>query len=215
MSSLHKTWKRKTPVWNAHKKGLQIAWNKGITGEKSHMTGTKNHQFGKVGILSPNFGKKRSIITRQKMREKALGRVCSEKTRKKMSMSNLKQPRGFAARTMYMNTSIERILEKEFIDMGLIKNKDFYRNYRISNIAKVDFFFPAYNTIVEADGCYYHYCLKCKKGDNNTLKRVEIDRLKTNALKKEGYVVFRFWEHDIKSNVKLLVNKIQIVWQKI
>lgn len=180
--------------------------------------GENNPQFGKKGKLSANYGKKRTEKTRikQSISARAAWKIPKIIRKHKLaaSISNIRSPRGFALKTIYSDTQIELLLEKELQKLGFRRNKDYYKNKNIKNIANVDFYFPKQKTIIEADGCYFHYCRKCKKGDKNTFERIKIDEKKTKKLKSLGYVVFRFWEHDIKSNPIKLINKILKKWKQ-
>lgn len=57
-----------------HKQKLSLAF-----------TGEKNHQYGKVGELSPNFGKLRNEETKQKISESLKGRTLSSEHKTKLS----------------------------------------------------------------------------------------------------------------------------------
>jgi len=87
------------------------------------------------------------------------------------------------------------------------------RNYPA--YGKPDFVFPPKRVAVFIDGCFWHRCPKhCrmpasrvqyweKKIDGNAKR----DRHVTKELKKKGWTVIRFWEHDLKGG-KALSQKI-------
>jgi len=58
-----------------------------------------------------------------------------------------------------------------------------------------DFYLPDYNIVLYADGNYWH----------NLPNYIERDKRINKALKANGYKVLRFWEKDIKANVRLLL----------
>lgn len=76
---------------------------------------------------------------------------------------------------------------------------------------KPDFAFPKKRVVVFIDGCFWHGCPKhCRlpatnvqywesKIDGNVLR----DRRVTRELKKRGWIVFRFWEHELKGYASL------------
>lgn len=53
------------------------------------MTGKGNHQYGKIGELSPNYGRKQSKECIEKVRKANLGRKCSEETKEKIRQVNI------------------------------------------------------------------------------------------------------------------------------
>jgi len=67
------------------------------------------------------------------------------------------------------------------------------------------------------DGCFWHACKKCysepktnpifwrKKITQNKKRRVKVRR----TLKKAGWTVLEFWEHEIKNNPKKVTNMIE------
>ena len=59
------------------------------------------------------------------------------------------------------------------------------------------------NICILIDGCYWHGCEKCfdrNKMENKILAIKTRDNLVTGKLRQDGYIVLRFWEHDIKEN---------------
>lgn len=95
--------------------------------------------------------------------------------------------------------------ENAFIE--ILKNnsiKGWRRNAQF--FGKPDFVFPAYHVAIFIDGCFWHNCPKhCRLPASNTSywqgKIVHNRRrdIKVNReLKKNGWVVMRFWEHDLR-----------------
>lgn len=76
-------------------------------------------------------------------------------------------------------------------------------------IGNPDIFFPAYKVAVFLDGCFWHGCPKCGHIPitNNAYWRAKIertierDRSKAKALEEQGYLVVRFWEHELNDNI--------------
>jgi len=75
---------------------------------------------------------------------------------------------------------------------------------------KPDLFFPAKKLAVFIDGCFWHKCSKCfvKPASNSQFWRkkignnVEHDRKVDTILRKNGIIVLRIWEHEIRRNVQ-------------
>ena len=96
------------------------------------------------------------------------------------------------ARIDYMRKNGGRHISKRedkfsdwFESLGLIKGKDFIRQYLLKDMKHkylLDFYFPKINLVIEFDGEFYH-----------RYKREE-DRQKTQELKDKGCVVLRFLE---------------------
>lgn len=54
------------------------------------------------------------------------------------------------------------------------------------------------NIAIFADGCFFHNCPQCFPGCRGRYR----DKRITKKLQERGYVVLRFWEHDIHKNWK-------------
>ena len=115
------------------------------------------------------------------------------------------------------NTKIEILLQNELIGRKVV----FELGHELLDRTVPDAFIEP-NICVYSDGCYFHFCLTHKQGNfdkeghlrqtphaiaNN--KRPESDRNTNEKLEKCGYKVFRFWEHEIKKDVKACVDQIE------
>ena len=159
---------------------------------------SKSHMGIKVGML----GKKHSFSTRQKLKKTRAKQIFTKETRKKMSLALINKPN-----KKFRNTSIEQKITKELEKRGLKKNIDFLQNKGVMNIANVDFYFPKHKKIIECDGCFHHACKK--HGNPKYHQNVPLlDHKKTKLLSKEGFKVYRFWEHDINTSVSNCVDKV-------
>lgn len=109
------------------------------------------------------------------------------------------------------NTKPEMQLRKLLSSEGI-------RGYRIYSklLGKPDIVFNKYNVAVFIDGCFWHKCPKCfkqpktnklfwKKKIEGNLKRDKIVNIK---LKKEGWKVLRFWEHQIAKDINSCFTRI-------
>ncbi|MGH9344885.1 MAG: very short patch repair endonuclease [Terriglobia bacterium] len=80
--------------------------------------------------------------------------------------------------------------------------------------AKADFFFPHANLIVFIDGCFWHGCPACTISIPRTnteywRTKLQINRARdarvTRQLVLQGFVVKRFWEHEVPQCIKELI----------
>jgi DNA mismatch endonuclease, patch repair protein len=78
-------------------------------------------------------------------------------------------------------------------------------------LGKPDFVFPKNKIAVFIDGCFWHGCPKhCRMPATNVqywTQKIEgnakRDRQVTKGLKKKGWIVIRFWEHELKGCASL------------
>ena len=114
------------------------------------------------------------------------------------------------------NTKLEISLRKMLSSYGI-------KGYRINSklLGKPDIVFSKYKIAVFADGCFWHKCPDCYKEPKNNKKfwktkisgNVNRDKKVNKILKKEGWLVLRFWEHllrkDINSVYKYLLKELK------
>ena len=185
--------KGRTP-WNKGKKTGIAPWRgKKLSKEHRENIGKNNAKYWS--------GKKRpapSEETRKKMSEAGIGRKPwnmgiphSEDTKAKMKITRARQvlPR--------QDTIIEVKLQKLLEENGI----RFETHHSI--LGQPDIFIKP-NIAIFADGCYWHKCSDCGYGDGR-----EKDREVTDELTQRGYVVLRFWEHEINKNVETCLSKIE------
>ena len=101
------------------------------------------------------------------------------------------------------NTGIERILSRDLRKQGL----KFKQHYRIGpGTTAIDIAFPSKKIAIFVDGCFWHGCPKHyripkKKFWINKIERNKLrDRRIRTRLKKDGWMVMRFWEHQLKDD---------------
>jgi DNA mismatch endonuclease (patch repair protein) len=90
------------------------------------------------------------------------------------------------------DTKIEKKLQNELKKRHII----FKTHPNIDNISQPDILIPKYNTIIFADGCYWHNCPLHGNGYNPS----PYDNGQIKLLELRGYKVFRFWEHEINES---------------
>ena len=97
-------------------------------------------------------------------------------------------------------TKIEILLENE-----LTKRQLRFERQKTIEICQPDIFLPEYKIIIFADGCYWHGCpIHFPKHNPNS----QHDKGCTEYLKKCGYIIFRFWEHEINESPEKCIDKI-------
>lgn len=84
------------------------------------------------------------------------------------------------------------------------------RHYKVAG--KPDFTFPRERIVVFIDGCFWHGCPKhCRMPASNVpywekkIKgNVRRDKRIRKSLKEQGWIVYRFWEHELKGCASLI-----------
>ena len=110
------------------------------------------------------------------------------------------------------NTSPEMKLRKMLWESGL-------RGYRVHYKlpGKPDIVFTRKKVVVFVDGCFWHKCPVCFRPPETNAefwneklqKNVERDLRVTQELETLGWVVLRFWEHEIKKTPEDVVKRIR------
>ena len=68
------------------------------------------------------------------------------------------------------------------------------------------------------DGCFWHKCPRCYKPPKSNKKywkakierNTKRDKYVNRKMKKEGWTVLRFWEHQVKENKSFVIKKLTI-----
>lgn len=79
-----------------------------------------------------------------------------------------------------------------------------------------DFIFQKEKVAIFIDGCFWHGCPRCKTQPKTNAKYWKLkiannqkrDKEVKKQLIRDGWKVFRFWEHEIKKNPNRVMNKI-------
>jgi len=114
------------------------------------------------------------------------------------------------------NTSIELLLRKALWSSGL--------RYRLKSklIGKPDIVFNLAKVAIFVDGCFWHGCPEHGQlpqtnesfWESKIRANVDRDRVVSKALTGQGWIVIRFWEHDIKRDIKGCVSRVKMSIQK-
>lgn len=112
------------------------------------------------------------------------------------------------------NSKPELLLRKHLFSKGLRG----YRKNAKSLPGKPDIVYTKRKVAVFINGCYWHGCEECgwKPPAHNTeywankiQKNKQRDKVKIEKLEEIGYKVITIWEHEIKKDIDLVVDKIQ------
>lgn len=105
----------------------------------------------------------------------------------------------------FEGTKIENAVEEAL----KVNNLSFSKQELLFNKFLVDFVDQTNKIVIFTDGCYFHACEEHRPQElKNWKKRKQIDISQTAYLTKCGYKVFRFWEHEIKSDVSKCVQQV-------
>jgi DNA mismatch endonuclease (patch repair protein) len=112
------------------------------------------------------------------------------------------------------NTSPELKLRKLLWVSGI-------RGYRIHYkfTGKPDLVFTRQRVAIFVDGCFWHKCPICFRPpatnaefwNEKLQKNVERDKAVTGRLEEGGWIVLRFWEHEVKKTPDEVVAKIKAI----
>jgi DNA mismatch endonuclease (patch repair protein) len=112
----------------------------------------------------------------------------------------------------------------EFLVMNELKHRKIYFAKHVRKIiGNPDIVFRRNKLIVFVDSDFWHCNPKffimpktnVKYWKEKIIKNIECDKFVNRELKKSGWKVLRFWESDIKKNVKKIVDKIIKIKNKI
>jgi G:T-mismatch repair DNA endonuclease (very short patch repair protein) len=151
----------------------------------------------------PELGKKISKgakgIPKPKPEGFGFGRIHSKKTKSKMSDSAIK-------RIIETDQNHTSNLEDYFSTILDSLNIKYIRFFYAKDIkAFYDFYLPKYNIIIEVDGDFWHCNPNTKYAEpsyNTQRKNLKRDKQKTEWAQQNGFKLLRFWENDIKNDVK-------------
>ncbi len=157
------------------------------------LKGEKHPAYGKTWeeIFGKNKARKLKQLTSVRSRELIIERIRN-------------------GRFPFHHTKIEKIMFEEMNKRGFF----FTSQYRLKKFV-CDFALPNQKIIVECDGDYWHANPGIYNRENfERLGKIQQEKITRDArkdefLKKNGWIVMRFFETDIKKNVVECVNKIE------
>lgn len=111
-------------------------------------------------------------------------------------------------------TSPERILWAMLAGMRLKG----WRKNAADVFGKPDVVFDEKRVAIFVDGCFWHGCPVCQRGIPETnrkywLKKIERNQQRarevTATLQQAGWIVLRFWEHELKQDIDVVRQKLK------
>jgi len=133
----------------------------------------------------------------EKCRRPPVYKYCLHCKKKFRIVPAISETRRFCSFSCYRKYSGETRLEKKFSEALFGAGLDFYQEFQIGGYC-IDFFIPDSLLCVEADGNYWHSSERAKK----------FDKQRDNLLTKNGFIVMRFKEDEIKKNTEACINQI-------
>jgi DNA mismatch endonuclease (patch repair protein) len=98
------------------------------------------------------------------------------------------------------DTKIEKMLQN-----GLKKNDTKFKiHYPVAGQPDIVIFNKGSKIAIFCDGCYWHKCPVCGYGNEQ-----EKDNKINEKLKEQGWIVFRFWEHEINNDLDNCIKQIK------
>lgn len=196
-------WKKGHIPWNKGKPFPQMIGNKYTVGKPSPMKGKHHSEESKLKI-SQNKERARKISNALKGNTNVRGHHLTDEHKRKISEAN-------KISRLYQifprkDTLPERIIQIE------LKNRNISYETHKPIVGQPDILIG--KICIFADGCYWHGCEKClkkKEFDHIQKKIMARDKLVTQTLIDNGYVVLRFWEHDIKKNINFVIKTVEDV----
>jgi len=190
-----------------YESGELTVWNKGLTIDDPRI----KDNIEKM-LSNPDRGKNISKALTNKPKSKEhkenLSRVAKErwadpKEREKQSNRRMLWMR---ENDYTVKSKLEEVINNMLIDVGLVENVDYIRQYYVRPIKSYfDFKIIKNNALIEVDGDFWH----CNPDTdfNEPLyecqfKNLEKDKIKNDWCHENNITLIRFWESDINNNIK-------------
>ena len=113
----------------------------------------------------------------------------SESCRRQISDANLRM-RG-EGRFRSRETKPEKQIEKLLSDADI----EYVKQFRIFKYS-VDFYLPAWNLVIEVNGCWWHRCKEC--GFKDDVRARFKDARRARSIRSRGYELVVVWEHELE-----------------
>jgi len=107
----------------------------------------------------------------------------------------------------FFDTKIEILIAKGLLERNIL----FVKQFKIGNFV-CDFAIPNLKIAIECDGDYWHSNPKLYARENLTTtqrKKLIRDQIKNKFLNKKRWIILRFYESEIKSNLPMCLDKIE------
>ena len=187
----------------SHRKGLTLEQEYGdIRAKKIHENLRKAH----LGVsLSVSHRHSLSLLA-QRRKDKQNGHMNTPEAIEKMRISAIKQFKDLSQRELRRRMRLKLMSNPKYVQNTgielkikelLNKNKiDHISQYLFKNKYLCDFAILNKKIIIECDGDYWH----------NRPGAKEKDEKRDEYIKKNGWFILRFWEHEINKNIDLVEN---------
>jgi DNA mismatch endonuclease (patch repair protein) len=166
------------------------------------MKGRKGHAHTKEEIdkiSKAHLGLGHTEETRKILSEKAKARY-----REHPELADAMRLRRLALVFPKKDTKIELLLQNALMKRGA----EFIKHPSIEG-CQPDMYLSSTNTVIFADGCYWHGCPEhCRKFGKIQEVVMQKDKRQERNLQLAGYKILRFWEHDILNNLSACIDKI-------
>lgn len=190
---------RKRPELSERTKGKsnpmygKIPWNKGLKGVQVSTKKDKRYE-DMYGVIKAKEIKQKFSKIHKGQQAWNKGLSPTEETLKKMSAGRI------GVILPKKDTSIEIIVQDALRNLNI----PFIKHYAIklgnNRYHQSDIFIEP-NIIIDVDGCFWHNCKECNlKHTYLTNKNEERDERINKDLISQGYIIYRFWEHEIMVN---------------
>ena len=185
---------RHTPPWNKGKKGLQVAWNKGLSKEDNHI----------MTMMA------QSLSETKKKDEKNKERIAeiSRKYWSKQENRDLQRERRIEwLQNNFVNSP--SLLEIKFMNMLDEMDIKYKFQYGLGGYL-YDFKIKGKKLVIEVDGDFHHFNPEIHSELKYDIQKhtAEHDKIKNEKVKEYKFDLIRFWENDINNNPKKVKNKL-------
>lgn len=110
------------------------------------------------------------------------------------------------------DTTPERALRRALRAAGLRG----WRSYGKELPGNPDIIYPGQQLAIFVDGCFWHGCPSCCRMPSSNVaywqrkirRNKERDQQRSRELRKAGWMVMRFWEHQVRDNIRQCVVRI-------
>lgn len=183
--------------------------------------GTKMNEETRRKIGISGLGRRHSDAFKRKMSLRLIGNKYrvgkpvhhTEETRRKISQSHFGIRPGEETRAKFREHRMRQVLPtkdtliERLVQNGLRERGVAFETHK-AMYGQPDVFIEP-NVCVLIDGCYWHFCPACNSGktpDRIQKKNLENDEKVNKRLRDDGYIVLRFWEHDVKKDLDSCLN---------
>lgn len=210
----------------AHRTPAMVEWHKNHFQKMQNRLRTDEAKKKRLDTIQINqsmaWGEARKQQQAQKMLQKGESHASKRQdVKKKISESHkalgenhwtkkpevrAKMSRAYKGRKIQQTKPERKLIDA--LDASIFKYTGCGRNPYGTPIS-ADITAPSLRMIIQVDGCYWHGCQMHAKVSR--FERREADRRLTCIAEKEGWVVLRFWEHEIKDEFPSVLTRIEEV----